>query len=43
MCCNSWGRKESDTTERLNRRNSGESFSTCITLIGFLTPGCFDA
>ena len=19
MCCNSWGRKESDTTERLNR------------------------
>ena len=27
MCCNSWGRKESDTTERLNRTELRSSLS----------------
>ena len=28
VCCDSWGRKESDTTERLNWRNSGTGTET---------------
>ena len=26
-CCNPWGRKESDTTERLNNRSLGEGLA----------------
>ena len=29
MCCSSWGRKESDTTERLDNNNSKVRIAVC--------------
>ena len=40
VCCHSWGRKESDTTERLNGTelipSSGITGSNCISIFSFL-------
>ena len=35
-CCNSWGREESDTTEWLNWRVIGYSFSECRKIISII-------
>ena len=34
MCCDSWGRKESDTTERLNWHN----FTHSVNNVGYFIP-----
>ena len=44
VCCSSWGRKESDTTERLNRTNWTEKFYEAVSLCGsiFIHQGYFN-